>query len=128
MTVSDPPQPKPLDYNPDEYRMTIGEHLEELRGRMIRALIGLVLVGALCLWFGKQTMAIFCAPLVHTLQKYDLSPQLHSEEVADIFMSYIQIRSPPRRFPRRGWCISCGSLWRPGYIRTSESTSRGTSR
>jgi sec-independent protein translocase protein TatC len=91
MTVSDPPKPTTHDYDPDAYRMTIGEHLEELRGRMIRALIGLFIIGAVCLWFGKQTMAIFCAPLVHTLQKYDLSPQLHSEEVADIFMSYIQI-------------------------------------
>ncbi len=57
MTVSDPPTPKPLDYDPEQYRMTIGDHLEELRGRMIRALIGLVIVGALCLWFGKQTMS-----------------------------------------------------------------------
>ena len=91
MTVSEPPPPQPVNYDPDAFRMTIGEHLEELRGRMIRALIGLVLVGAVCMWYGKTTMSIFCAPLVHTLQKYNLSPQLHSEEVPDVFMSYIQI-------------------------------------
>lgn len=78
-------------FDPDAFRMSIGEHLEELRWRLIIALLGFVVAAAGCLWFGKDVMSIFCAPLVHTLQKYDLSPQLHSEELPDVFMSYIEI-------------------------------------
>ena len=29
-----------LDYDPDEFRMTVGEHLEDLRRRLFLALIG----------------------------------------------------------------------------------------
>src|SRR5580698_478286 len=36
--TTDPPQ-SPPEFNPDAYRMTIGEHLEELRNRLIIALI-----------------------------------------------------------------------------------------
>ena len=41
MTVVEPPPAKhKLDYDPDEYRMSIGDHLEELRWRLILSLIG----------------------------------------------------------------------------------------
>jgi len=78
-------------FDPDAYRMSIGEHLEELRRRLILALLGFLLVAGVFLWFGRDVMSVFCAPLVHTLQKYDLSPQLHSDEVPDVFMSYVEI-------------------------------------
>lgn len=90
MTVSDPP-PHKLDYDPDEYRMTIGEHLEELRSRMIKALIGFVVIAGFCLYYGREVMSIFCAPAVDTLASYGLATQLFSEEPLDVFMSYIQI-------------------------------------
>jgi len=92
-------------FDPDAFRMSIGEHLEELRWRLIIALLGFVVAAAGCLWFGKDVMSIFCAPLVHTLQKYDLSPQLHSEEVPDVFMSYIEIS-----------LISAGALAAPWVV------------
>jgi len=78
-------------FDPDEFRMSIGDHLEELRRRMLIALLGFALVAGVSLWFGKDVIAIFCAPLVHALQKYDLPPLLHSEEVGDVFMAYIEI-------------------------------------
>lgn len=78
-------------YDPDSFRMTIGEHLEELRRRMILALIGFVVIAAGCLWYGREVMSVFCAPLVNSLMAHDLSPQLHSAEVQDVFMSFITI-------------------------------------
>src|SRR4030095_10593025 len=42
MTVTSPPETKPTrkDFNPDDFRMTVGAHLEELRGRTIVGLGG----------------------------------------------------------------------------------------
>ena len=34
------------DFDPDSYRMTIGEHLEELRTRMVLGIIGFTIMGA----------------------------------------------------------------------------------
>jgi sec-independent protein translocase protein TatC len=90
MTVSDPPSHK-LDYDPDQHRMTIGEHLEELRSRMIRALVGFLIIAAVCLFYGREVMSIFCAPAVDVLADYGLATQLFSDEPLDVFMSYIQI-------------------------------------
>ncbi len=78
-------------FDPDSFRMSIGEHLEELRWRLILSLVGFVVIAAICLWFGKDILSIFSAPLVHTLQQYDLSPQLHSDELPDVFMSTIEL-------------------------------------
>src|SRR5439155_16469464 len=85
--------PKPhKDFDPDEYRMTVGEHLEELRTRLIYALVGFVLAAIVCLFFGRSwIIPVFCKPLVDTLQKYGLSTQLHSDEVPDVFSTFLQI-------------------------------------
>jgi sec-independent protein translocase protein TatC len=82
---------KPEHFDPDEYRMTIGEHLEELRRRMILALLGFAVVFAVCLLFGQQVMAIFCEPLISVLQQYDITPQIYFTQVSDPFMVFIKI-------------------------------------
>ena len=79
-------------FNPDDFRMTVGEHLEDLRRRLILALTGFVIVAVVCLYFGRShIIPAFCAPLEDTLRKYDLSPQLHSDEIPDVFTSMLQI-------------------------------------
>jgi sec-independent protein translocase protein TatC len=87
-----PPDDQPRrDFDPDEFRMTVGEHLEELRHRILIGLAGFFVAAIVCLIFGKQMLAIFCEPLVAALQQYDLNPQLFSDDPTDAFMSYIQI-------------------------------------
>lgn len=71
--------------------MTIGEHLEELRRRLILALGGFLIAGAVCLFFGKETLAIFCAPFLDICQAYDINPQLFYTDVSDAFMAYMKI-------------------------------------
>ena len=44
MSESSPASEPKTEFDPAEFRMTIGEHLEELRTRLIRALLGVVLV------------------------------------------------------------------------------------
>lgn len=71
--------------------MTIGEHLEELRRRLILALGGFLFAGIFCLIFGKQVMGVFCRPLLEVFQSYDINPQLFYTQMADPFMVYIKI-------------------------------------
>ena len=83
---------KKSEFSPDDYRMTVGEHLEDLRRRLVYALIGFFIAAAFCLYFGRShIIPIFCKPLTTTLQQYGLPPQLATEEVADIFASFLSI-------------------------------------
>jgi sec-independent protein translocase protein TatC len=83
--------PKSNGFDPDSYRMTVGEHLEELRWRMVLALIGFALVLGVCLFFGTEVLSAFCAPLVNTLAKHDINPQVVTDEVGEGFMTFIEI-------------------------------------
>jgi sec-independent protein translocase protein TatC len=88
-------QPQPAGpreaFNPDAYRMTIGDHLEELRSRLLRALIGFVAAVAICFAFSERVIAIFCKPLIDALQRNNLNPQLYFTHVSDTFIVYIEM-------------------------------------
>ncbi len=78
--------------NPDDFRMTVGEHLEDLRRRLILALVGFVLATCVCLFYGRTVIIpVFTRPLTMTLAKYGLNTQLHSDEIPDVFTTYLQI-------------------------------------
>jgi sec-independent protein translocase protein TatC len=80
------------EFDPDQYRMTVGEHLEELRRRLIHALVGFFVVLVICLTFAKShVVPAFCAPLTQTQEKYDINAQLVTDEVGEAFMVYIKI-------------------------------------
>ena len=81
----------PRDFDPDQYRMTIGEHLEELRARVILGLVGLVVVTAVLLFFGDQVLLIFCRPLFKTLQQKGLNPQLYYTKLGEGFTVWLKI-------------------------------------
>ena len=77
---------------PEDYRMTFGEHLDELRGRLIRALLGFVVIFVGCLVFSRQyTIPFFCRPLLKVLRDYEINPQLYAIGASDAFMVYIRI-------------------------------------
>ena len=91
MTVVDPPL-KPIEPGtPDAYRMTIGEHLEELRTRLIFAILGFLVIAGACFFFGQQVLAIFCRPLITVLIHKNLNPVLFYSELSDGFMVYVKI-------------------------------------
>jgi sec-independent protein translocase protein TatC len=91
MTIHSPIQRSVPDFDPDDFRMTIGDHLEELRRRLILALLGFVIVFFTCFAFGEPIMSWFCKPLYSALQKYDINPQLYFTQVADPFMTFLEI-------------------------------------
>jgi len=78
-------------HDPEHYRMSIGDHLEELRWRMIFGLLGFVVAAAVCLFYGKRVMTAFCAPLTKTLLERNINPQMIYTEVGEPFMVFIQI-------------------------------------
>lgn len=54
--------------NPDEYRMSILDHLRELRERLIRALVSLLVSFFLCFAFSDQIFAWLAAPMNDALK------------------------------------------------------------
>ncbi|HSZ57798.1 MAG TPA: twin-arginine translocase subunit TatC [Tepidisphaeraceae bacterium] len=94
-TATAPPeQKKPKDpFNPDDFRMTIGEHLEELRKRLVLGLVGfaVVMITFMVPAVGYRVVAILCDPLVKGMKKHGLPPQLHVIGLTEGFMTYLQI-------------------------------------
>ena len=92
MTTTPPPAAaEPISYDPDGYRMTMGEHLEELRTRLVYGLIGLAIATAGCLFFGQKVLDVFCRPLIAELLKHHLETRLVYGELGEPFMVYIKV-------------------------------------
>ena len=80
------------DWNPDVYRMSVGDHLEELRSRLFKALIGGGLAFVVCLLFVKDVvLPIVAGPLIEALLAQDLPPQMFFTDVTDPFFVYLQV-------------------------------------
>src|SRR5829696_1506243 len=79
-------------FDPDAYRMTLGEHLEELRRRLIWALLGFGLALGVCLFVGKDRLVVFfCRPLIEAQQSFDLNTQLQEQTPGSVFMLYLKV-------------------------------------
>ncbi len=52
-----------LPHNPEQYKMSLGQHLEELRRRVILALLGIGLVTLVCLFFGGSLLRFITDPV-----------------------------------------------------------------
>jgi sec-independent protein translocase protein TatC len=76
---------------PDEARMSFGEHLEELRRRLLIGLAG-VLVGAIvCLAFAGQIFAFICQPAIVVLQRHGQMANLQVLDPAEPFVIYLRV-------------------------------------
>ncbi|HEX8323694.1 MAG TPA: twin-arginine translocase subunit TatC [Tepidisphaeraceae bacterium] len=84
-------EPPVSSFDPDAYRMTLGDHLEELRRRLIQALLGFAIAAVFCLIFGTTVVSYFCKPLIDALKQSDVNPQLYTNNVGDVFSIYLQI-------------------------------------
>ena len=75
----------------DEVKMSFGDHLDELRRRVIYALLGLGVCIAGCMFFAEDVVAFLCQPLVLALRMAGLPPQLYQEKVPQLFINYMQM-------------------------------------
>jgi len=90
-SVSAPNKSGTIDDNPDALRMTIGEHLEEFRGRVILGLIGFVIALGICLFFGDQVLLWFCRPLINILEAKQLNSQLMYQQLGEGFKVWFKV-------------------------------------
>jgi sec-independent protein translocase protein TatC len=91
MTTTASPDKPTSDFDPDSYRMTMGEHIEELRRRILIALAGMVVAAAFCFFYATQVFAFFCRPMIDELQRQNLNTQLFYSELSEPFMVYIKV-------------------------------------
>ena len=88
---SEQESPPTSHFDPDSYRMTVGEHLEELRTRMIYALLGLGIAIFAFLAFAPRVLSFLCVPLVKQLKRHHINSQLHYHDLPEPFMIYLKV-------------------------------------
>jgi sec-independent protein translocase protein TatC len=71
--------------------MTLGEHLEELRGRMFMALGGYAILLVIAFFYGDTVVSYFCLPLIKALAENDINTQLIVDEAGEGFSVFLQI-------------------------------------
>lgn len=85
-------QPQDLiDKRVDEFRMSFGDHLEDLRRRLILALVGVAVASAGTFYFGREIVAWLLRPLVHVLAIYGLPTQAYVFGVATGFTIFMKV-------------------------------------
>jgi sec-independent protein translocase protein TatC len=65
--------------DPLDTTMSLGDHLEELRGRLILAIIGLLIGTVICLSFGTRIIKFIERPYIKVYQASDNKPQTEQE-------------------------------------------------
>ncbi len=90
--VLDEPKTQPSTEEPsDRSRMSFGDHLEELRSSLIRALLGVLLTTIVCLVFGTEILEILCRPLFAAQHANGMPPQLQVLAMAAGFVAYLKV-------------------------------------
>lgn len=79
-----------MDKTPELFKMTFGEHLDELRGRLIRALIAPLLVAIPAFIFGDRILVWLLKPLIRALESAEIHPSLQVLSPAEVFMTYFK--------------------------------------
>jgi len=77
--------------NPDEVRMTLGEHLEELRTRLIRAIAALLIGAVVCFIFIDYIQAFLTWPVFAVLRSQGKTDNLGYFNVTEPFLIDIKI-------------------------------------
>ncbi len=71
--------------------MSFGDHLEELRTRLIKALLGIVPIFAAALFFGKDILGFLIRPVLAQLRESGLPASMQSTSVLETFSSYLYV-------------------------------------
>lgn len=82
---------KPRDTRIDEIRMSFGDHLEDLRRRLILALLGPLVTSILGLVYGREIVGWLVRPLAQVLQYFGLPPQTYNLGVTTGFSVYMKV-------------------------------------
>ncbi len=75
----------------DVSRMSFGDHLEELRTRIIRSLWGLVLSVVFCYYFGDVIISTLTAPYFVAMREMGFDPRMVQLNPIESFIEYFKI-------------------------------------
>lgn len=75
----------------DEVRMSFGDHLDELRGCVVRALAGVVLCTIVAFVFARDILDFLFQPVLVVQWGHGLRPELQSLSVQAGFLAYLKI-------------------------------------
>lgn len=75
----------------DASRMSFGDHLEELRSRLIRALLGVAVATLLGFVFSDNIIQILFKPFIWSRDRFDPSANLLASAPQSIFLLYLKI-------------------------------------
>jgi len=84
-------RPRPHGSSENDSRMSFGDHLEELRVCLIRAMIGVILGTVVCLIYGNDILAFLCEPLLAVQYANGLTPHLQALSPTAVFTAYLKI-------------------------------------
>ena len=79
------------DANVESQRMPFGEHLEELRSCIIRALVGLAISTVVSLIFAKEILKIILRPAIVVLKAHGERPELLALSPEAPFIIYLKV-------------------------------------
>ncbi len=79
------------DSGDDHQQMSFGDHIDDLRGCMIRAIIGVVIICIGTLWYGKDILAWMLVPGQRALRAEGLEPTLNLISVVEGFGVYMKV-------------------------------------
>jgi len=72
-------------------RMSFGDHLMDLRARIIKSIYGLAIGFVICLFFGKYILSFLSMPVMVAMIANDMDPQLKTLSGPEAFITYIKI-------------------------------------
>jgi Sec-independent protein secretion pathway component TatC len=75
----------------ESIRMSLGDHLDDLRRRLILGFIGPVIGAVVVLFFGRSLVAYLCRPLELAQARMGLAPQVYSLSVLEAFSVYLKV-------------------------------------
>ena len=77
--------------DPDEVRMSLGEHLEELRRVIARSLIALVVACLVCIWPAKYLLELIARPVVLALRRHGQPDSFLATGPVESLLVYIKV-------------------------------------
>ncbi len=101
---------KPKDSRLDEMRMSFGDHIEDLRRRLVLALLGPLLTSILGLVYGREIVGWLVRPLAQVLQYFGLPPQTYNLAVTTGFSVYMKVGLIVGLVTASPWI--CYQLWK----------------
>ena len=120
--VLDEPQTQPSTEPPrDGSRMSFGDHLDELRSSLIRALVGVLLTTVGCLVYGTEILEILCRPLFAAQHANGLPAQLQVLAPTAAFVAFLKVGFLGGLVLAMPWVIYQGWRFiRPGLYRAEK--------